>query len=327
MNKSGWLSVMVVLGFTVLQLVSFDCRADEGGPYAEGSAVTVVVPAASLEKVETKKRQKKNDNLEQIDDYEVEVAIDGNGGLVLGGDPNWSSSSLPLVVAGDVTKIKNSRKAKKTLLTVTGDDRTISFRLPMNSAWQGPIAEVLVPGRSSVSSPSPGLEASLSRMIDAFCAEQFTGPLDALDERIRRRVAELKLAVGDTGPPTTSVFESNLYFDSDLGEGTVVYNRKTTTPNQRTASTIADRILPATKAWAKVFFGDVPFYGFRLAATIVHKDFVEYPPKSVRDEIEFYVSLDDAEDYADDDLSSQGLIDASTVVVNGKQVRLDVSFR
>ncbi len=326
MNKHGCLGVMVVFGFAVLQMVPLDLQADDGGPYAKGAAVTAVVPEASLHKAETKKK-KKGEFVEPTDDYEVTIAVNAGGDLVLSNNPKWKSSSLPVVVAGEVTSIKTSKKAKVTTLTVAGDGKTIAFRLPMNSAWQGPLAEILVPGQATVSAPTPALEASLNSFIDAFCAEQFTGQLDTLDTRIRRRVAELMFAVGDTSPPSTSVFESNLYFDSDLGEGASVFNQKTTTANQRTASTIANRVLPATKAWAQVFFGDVPFYGFRFTATITHRDFTEYPPKPGYDELEFYVSLTDAEDYEDEELTAQQLIDVSTVIVNGKQVRLDVSIR
>jgi len=327
MKMNRCLVVMAVFGFAVLQMAPLDCQAADGGTYAKGTAVTVVVPAAALEKVESKKKKKNDDLLEPTDDYEVEVSLDAGGKLVLGGDAKWKSSSLPVVVPGEVTSIKTSKRAKETTLTVIGDGKSIAFRLPLNAAWQGPIAEILVPGQSSVASPSPALEASLNSFIDAFSAEQFNGQLATLDTRIRRRVAELMFAVGDTGPPTTSVFESNMFFDSDLGKGAVVYNQTTTTANQRTASTIADRILPATKAWAKVFFGDVPFYGFKFTATITYKDFTEYPPKPVEDRLEYYVSLEDAEDYADEELTAQELIDRSTVIVNGKPVRLDVTFR
>jgi len=328
MNKYGCLGLLAGVGLVVMQMAAPDLQAADSDAYAKGAEVTVVVPAATLEKVETNKKKKKNDEfVEPTDDYEVAVALDGSGNLVLGGDPKWRSSSLPVVVAGEVTSVKTSKKAKETTLIVTGDGKAISFQLPMNAAWQGKVAEILVPGRSSVSSPSPALESSLNSFIDAFCAEQFNGQLASLDERIRRRVAELMFAVGDTSPPTTSIFEGNLYFDSNLGEGVAVYNQKTTTANQRTASTIADRVLPATKAWAQVFFGNVPFYGFRFTATITHKDFTEYPPNPAHDTLEFYVSLEDAEDYADDDMTAQALINDSTVKVNGTEVRLDVTVR
>lgn len=326
MNRYGCLGVTVVLGLAVIQMAALDLHADDGGPYTKGAAVTAVVPAASLEKVETKKK-KKGEFVEPTDDYEVKVAVDGGGDLVLGGDPKWKSSSLPVVVAGEVISIKTSKRGKETTLTVAGDGTTIAFRLPMNSVWQGPLAAILVPGQATVSAPTPALQASLDSLIDAFCAERFTGPLDPLDTRIRRRVAEFMFAMGDTGPPSTSVFEGKLYFDSDLGEGAAVFNQKTTTAGQRTAITIADRVLPATKAWAQVFFGDVPFHGFRITATITHRDFADYPPKPAHDELEFYVSVSDADDYAADDLTAQQLIDVSTVMVNKKQVRLDVSVR
>jgi len=79
------------------------------------------------------------------------------------------------------------------------------------------------------------------------------------------------------------------------------------------------------EAWATVFFGRVPFDGFHFTATITHKDFSKSPPKPAYDTLEIYASLDDVEAYADDDLIGQQLIDASTVLLNGNRVRLDLA--
>jgi hypothetical protein len=176
-----------------------------------------------------------------------------------------------------------------------------------------------------VASPSPGLEASLDRMFDAYCERRFSPPLDVLDPRIRRRVAELQFAVGATGPPTTSSFEGARYFDADLGAGTVVYNTQAGSASQRASNTITDRVLPAVRAWAKVFFGEVPFDGFHVTAAIARKDFTEYPPRTQYDRLELYMSLDDADDFEDGDLTGQQLVDRSTVLLNGKRAQLDLS--
>jgi len=324
MVRQRWFGAAVVIGLASFLLASVDLRADDDGLYDEGAAVTVVVPRSALAKVEDGRKRKKEE-VPHLDAFEVTVSLGVDGTLIIGGDPDWRSSSLPLVMTGTVTTVKNVKRDKATFLTVRGDDREIVFRLPLGGSWQQVISEVLMPGHSTVATPSPDLEASLNRMLDAYCERQFTAPLDALDPRIRRRVAELQFAVGASGPPTTSTFEGTRYFDAVLGEGTVVYNTRSSSASQRASNTITDRILPAVKAWTKVFFGEVPFDGLHITADIAHKDFTEYPPRTERDRLELYMSLDDADDFEDEDLSGQQLLDASIVLLNGNRVQLDLS--
>jgi hypothetical protein len=321
MNSKQWSAVPLVLGLAVWNLAALDCWGEARDVYPDGREVTVVLPPTSFEEVETRNSDQPGNT------YEVVVSFDDRGELVLGGDPMWRSRSLPVVVAGRVASVKTSKRAKETKLTVDGDGSTFVFRIPIHSAWQQPLGEVLVLGHSSVSSPSGGLGGSLDRMLDAFCAHQFSPPLDSLDMRIRRRVAELQFAVGATGPPSTSILDGMVYFDARLGEGSAVYNRLTSSVSQRTTNTVVDRVLPAVKAWAQVFFGEVPFAGIRFTATVTHKDFTEYPPEPGHDELELLVSLADAEAYADEDLTAQELIDASVVSVNGRRVEVNLSAR
>ena len=303
--------VMVLFGLVALLVTAFDCQADSTEAYRKGQEVTLVLPTTSFEKVETKKKNQPGDT------YEVAGSVDDRGRLVLGGDPLWRSKSLPLIVAGEVTSIKTSRKAKETTVTFVGSDSTFVFRVPADSPWQQAMAEVLVNGHSSISELSPDLSDSLSAMLEAYCSDAFIAPLDSLDMRARRRVAELQLAVGSLGPPSTTSLNGEVLLDADLGTGPSVYNTLKTSASKRASRTITDRVLPAVKAWAGVFYGDVPFDGIRFTATITHRDFAEYPPRPSHDELEFIVGLKDAKAYAADKLTGQELVDAATVMVNG----------
>jgi hypothetical protein len=278
-----------------------------------------VVPPTACKKVERRNAQQPGTA------YEVDVTIDSQGGLVLGGDPNWRARSLPMIVAGQVAEVTRSKRTKQTILTFDGDGTTVDLRVPIDSAWQQPLAEVLVPGHSSLAEPSAALTATVEGMIEAYCKEPFSAPLDTLEPRIRRRVAEMQLAIGDLKPPSTSTFDGEVYFDARLGEGAAVYNKTSGTGSQRVTDTLANRVLPAVKAWARVFFGAVPFAGFRMSATITTKDFTEYPPQPQHDELEVYVSVKDANRFAADDLSAAALVEASVVLVNGKPYRPDLA--
>jgi hypothetical protein len=308
----------LVLGLVAFSLAYPAARAAAAG-YEEGQTVTLVVPLTACQKVERRNAQ------QQGTAYEVDVTIDSQGGLVLGGDPNWRARSLPLIVAGQVTSITRSKRTKQTILAFDGDGTTVDLRVPIDAAWQQPMEEVLVPGHSSLAEPSAALTASLEGMIEAYCKEPFGAPLDTLEPRIRRRVAEVQLAVGDLEPPSTSTFEDEVYFDARLGEGAAVYNKTSGTESQRVTNTITDRVLPAVKAWARVFFGAVPFAGFRVAATITTKDFTEYPPQPQHDELELYVPLKEANRYAVDDVSAAALVGASVVLLNGKPYRPELA--
>ena len=323
MSSRRWLGTTVAVGFAVATLAVAAAAAVDG-PYAEGDEVTVVVPRAVVEPAEDG-RKKKEELVEPVDPYEVRVTLGSDGALVLGGDPDWRVSSLPLVMPGRVTELKNVKRAKATILTVRGEGREITFLLPLSGGWEQGITEVVLPGSATVASPSPELEASLDRMLDAYTEHSFAPPLDALDPRVRRRVAELQFAIGDATPPTTSTVAGMRCFDARLGEGTVVYNTLTSTAEQRAANTITDRVLPAVKAWTQVFFGQMPFEGLHVVAEIAHKDFTKYPPKTEHDRLVLTMSFDAAEDYADDDLSAQQLIDAATVALNGRPVKLDLA--
>lgn len=311
--------VAVAIGLAAFTVAFSVARSGAAAAYEEGQPVTLVLPPAACQEVE-----RRNDQQDSTA-YEVDVTLASRGGLVLGGDPAWRSLGLPLVAAGQITSIKSSKRAKQTTLTFEGDGTTAEIRVPMEASWQQPLEEILIPGHSSVAEPSAALTASLDGMFEAYCNDRFAAPLDALEPRIRRRVAELQFAIRDFEAPSTSTFEGEVYFDARLGEGTVVYNRTSSTQSQRVTNTITDRVLPAVKAWAQVFFGEVPFHGFRVMATITDKDFTKYPPKPEYDQLELYVPLDDAEKYAADDLSMQQILDASVVLLNGSPYRVNLA--
>ncbi len=311
MMRNRCLNVVAVILGLAMVTTAFDCQANSAIAYQEGQSVTLVLPATSFEKVEKRKKNQVGET------FEVKVSIHDDGSLLFGDDPMWRSKSLPLIVAGQVTSIKTSERAKETTLSFFGGGRSFVFRVPTDSPWQQPMAEVLVEGHSSVMEPSPGLTESLSGMLDAYCSHAFDAPLDALDARARRRVAELMLAGESLDPPSTSPLDGKLYLDAGLGAGPGFFNTLTTSESQRIVGTLADRVLPAAKTWADVFYGDVPFHGIKFKAIITQKDFVEYPPRATYENLEFFVALTDAQAYADDDLTARELIDKATVFVDG----------
>ena len=187
------------------------------------------------------------------------------------------------------------------------------------------MTEVLIDGHPSVAAPSQALSDILTRTIDAYCNDSFSAPLDALKPEIRHRLAGLQLAVGALRPPSTSSFDDEVYLDAQLGAGPAVFDRLRTSADQRITLTITGRVLPAVKAWAQLFYGDVPFGGFRFTATITNKDFAEYPPLPAYEELEILLTLKTAKAFARDDLSAQELIDAATVLVNGNRSHVDLA--
>ncbi len=299
-------------------LATTNLLANSGGDFREGQEVTVVLPATSCEKVEKNKKNQPGET------YEVVMSVDDRGQLVLGNDPMWRSKSLPVVVNGVVSSIKKSRKTGKTTLTFMGTETTFIFRIPTDSPWQQLMTEVLIDGHWSVAAPSQALSDSLTRTVDAYCKNSFSAPLDALKPETRHRVAGLQLAVGALEPPSTSSIDDEVYLDAQLGAGPAVFDRLRTSADQRITRTITGRVLPAVKAWAQLFYGDVPFDGFRFTATITNKDFAEYPPQPAYEELEIFLTLKEAKAFAGDNLTPQELIDAAIVLVNGSRSHIDL---
>jgi hypothetical protein len=277
-----------------------------------GQAVTLVLPAPACA-------------ASGLDGCEIDLTLDAGGGLVIGGDPDWRGAGLPMVVPGQLTSVKPAKKSKPAIVTFEGEGAKVELRVQPVDGWQGPLGEILVPGHPTITEPSPELTATLDRMLEAYCASRFSPPLDALEPRIRRRVAELQLAVGDLAAPSTSSHQGVTYFDARLGEGAATYNRASGTQGQWVANTVAYRVLPAVEAWTQVFFGELPFEGFRFSAAVTAKDYTKYPPESQSDQLELLVALTDAEAFAAEELTAQALVDAAVVSLNGRPVRIDLA--
>ncbi|MCU0304241.1 MAG: hypothetical protein MUC56_09320 [Thermoanaerobaculales bacterium] len=300
---------------TVLALLAWAVVAAPGGavtPIEPGQPATLVLPAPACA----------GSGLERC---EVDVTFDATGGLVVAGDPGWRGAGLPLVIAGQLTSVKPAKKSKPAIVTFEGDGAKVELRVQPADGWQDRLGEILVPGHSTITEPSPELTSSLDRLLEAYSASRFSPPLDVLEPRIRRRVAELQLAVGDLEAPSTSSRGGVTYFDARLGEGAVIYNRASGSEGQWVANSLAYRVLPAVEAWARVFFGELPFEGFAFTATVTAKDYTKYPPEPESDQLELLVSLADAEAFAAEDLTAQALVDAAAVSLNGRPVRIDLA--
>jgi len=250
----------------------------------------------------------------------IEVSTDSSGRLVLDGDSEWRTRSLPAVNSGSIKWIRGTKK--KTSLRFKGSGgKSITFVIRKNTKWEDALKEVLYPGGPT----SGGVEERVNDLVAGFVENNFVGVLGGLDHEKQLEVGRALQKAGVYLAPTTSQFKSNTYLEVDLGAGGVVYNRQQVTYAQRVSRAIAERMLPVVRDWAYLFDEGDPIGGIKMTAQVAFKDPpLEYGSPEV-DEIQVFTTIANSVAFSEYDITGQDLIDESIVLVNGNRTEVDLS--
>ena len=116
---------------------------------------------------------------------------------------------------------------------------------------------------------------------------------------------------------STESFKGESYLAVHLGRGSTLYNTNQLNQNQRLAREITDRVFPVLKDIAEVADSEDSF-GLNFLIQIGYKDFLEEGVAPEIDEVSAFISLRDALNFAEFEITDQELADNSVIVVKLK---------
>ncbi|MBK5260657.1 MAG: hypothetical protein JJE51_13795 [Thermoanaerobaculia bacterium] len=247
--------------------------------------------------------------------YGVEVECDDSG-CALNGQKDWKTLGFPWLVDGVVGKTFVDKKTKKTVVDVktdVGANVRIVFPNPAD-VDKGMTAVTLLPGESR--------EGYRAEMYKTIAKSVFTGDLAGVPEDTQSRLLAFADAVGS--PLSTTKYKSGSYISIDVGDDGNVYNTLQMNQVQRVARSLREHIVPALKRLASDVSAS-SMTGVKIAFKVNFKNFLEKYASSSLDSVVMYVPAEALKQFADADISSQKLMDASVILVNGDRIEVSLS--
>lgn len=236
--------------------------------------------------------------------------------------PGWRASGFPY--CGDfmltkVTKFKPIGRLRYTIVELRNSAIYLKLRFPPGTDLSADFEKVVVP------SDWPSYRGSTD-FRDNVLAPQgagvFTGALAGLPEPIK--LSLFGMVCSGQGTLGTVRFKARTYLAVTLGDDGIVYNTLQLNQSARVAKVINDRLLDDIKAFQGVA-SLVGIDGVEFAVRIYFRNFVN-ESVATSDTLELYVPLSLAKKFADEDITSQQMVDGSVVILDGNRVQVSLAL-
>jgi hypothetical protein len=168
--------------------------------------------------------------------------------------------------------------------------------------------------------PSPPLAAMRDVSPEALAA--ISSSIKSVNDQIVKEL-EPQAHLVAYAPPAVIAFRNQAYLE--LSVNTAIAEPPGTSRYKLAALTFDDHISPLIRRVLAHFPGDQSFDGISFSAT-VHRTVKTSVPQSAPLSVEFFFSLKDLRRYETYDCTSQQLLDAGTVLINGERVTLDLQL-
>jgi hypothetical protein len=280
---------------------------DASGALPTGTPVTLKFPKKMLNVVATSGWNG--------DQYGVEIGC-GDSGCTVNGQKDWQTSGFPWLIEGAVGKTFIEKKTKNTVVEVrTTSSGNVRLVFPNAADVDSGIAAVTLRPGESPEEYRTGIYKEIAKTV-------FTGDLAGVPAESQARL--LSFADASGSPLSVAKYKDGTYLSVDVGDDGNVYNTLQMNQMQRLARSLREHIIPVLKRLA----GDVSassMTGVKVAFKVHFQNFLEkYVPPAV-DSVIMYIPAEALQQFADADISSQKLLDASVILVNDDRVEVSLA--
>lgn len=248
---------------------------------------------------------------------------DGQGGVRFAGvDP---ASGIPrareCTASGPAVPRK---KADRTRLEVICPGEKIWHLFTLTNdlqAAQALIDQFVVDGPPDGPAAQALLEKAVARVMEPLFAKELAA---VPQERRSGLVAAVrKVGAGGIAPLT---YRDSLYLSLNLGSHANVFNTIQMNRTQRVARVTTEQLIPALREIEKGLSGAEAVQGVALEVRIAYKNFVKPDNEEAgSDKLEILVPRSELAKLADDEITSQQLVAAGVVRLNGNRIDVDLS--
>jgi len=245
-----------------------------------------------------------------------------SGGVRVNGSDQWLAAGFPTTTVLTVRKIRNDRGTGRFEVELSGDGygtaaETFRFTNVAEAARVWP--DLFVPAANA-----SDIKAFRDAAFAALAKSTFTGPLANIpaDKQIAILATAQDAKVVSIKP---EMYKEKAYLGVNLGSDGYVYNTIQVKQPQRIAKALSRTVFPALKQINKTL-GKCPdsMAGVKFSILTSYKNFVSEGDAG-DDVIQMYVPCQSMAQFADADITSQALVNASVVIVNDNRVDVTLS--
>jgi hypothetical protein len=237
--------------------------------------------------------------------------------ITVNGAADWLSKGFPNDQALTLQKMGTDRKSSQYELEFGGDKIVIKLRFAGETT-----AATLVPRLLIAATNTDEIAAYMNAANATIAGKIFTGPLSSTPVE-RQKTFLSALRTFSKTPPAIEEYKGKHYVVIHLGSGEYVYNTLQMNQTKRVSQRMSD-VLGVIKSFDKAA-GGCPegLDGIKAEAQAAYRDFVtnKYGIDGV-DEIQAYVPCSLIHQFAEADITSQALANASIVLVAGDRVEV-----
>jgi len=247
---------------------------------------------------------------------------DGQGGVRFTGvDPNRIPRLRQCTASGPAIPRK---KADRTRIEIVCPGEGIWHLFALTNDLQA--AQTLIDQFVVAGPPDgPAAQALLEKAVSQATAPLFAKELAAVPEE-RRSGLVAAIRQVNAGEVTPLTYRDSLYLSLDLGPHGNVFNTIQMNRTQRVARVTTEQLIPALRAMERGLAGVEAVQGVALQVGIAYKNFVNPANgEAGLDLLEILVPRAELAKLANDELTSQQLVAASVVRLNGNRIDVDLS--
>ena len=229
---------------------------------------------------------------------------------------NWRTAGFPSTLHFMVEQINQVRRPGGVRATeMVLRSGMIAGRIFIPEGQEAAFQQVIAPLASADSAWSVGYRA----LGDLF----FTGPLASFSETERSLILTWAHLTAGGSRIGSETYRGANYFTVEIPSDGSMWNDLVILQNQRIGKILSDRF-PMMKAFARLSIPHEGIGGVKLSTTSCHGHAPNYTDKRC-DPVEIYFPLAVLLRFADDEITSQQLVNESVVRVSGDRIEVDLS--
>lgn len=253
--------------------------------------------------------------------FAIEVELDETGAVIVKDSAgtarsNWRAAGFPSTLPFMVEQINPVRRPGGVRATeVVLRFGTIAGRVFVPDGQEAAFRQVIAPLAGADSAWAAGYRV----LGDAF----FTGPLASFSQSERMLILTWAHRTARAQRIGSESYRGANYLTVELPRDGSTWNDLVVRQNQRIGKILSDRF-PMMKAFARLSIQHQAIGGVKLATRSCHGNAPNYADKRC-DPVEVYFPLAALLRFADDEITSQQLINESVVRVSGDRVEIDLT--
>lgn len=295
-------------------LLATSAVAQDQARFAKGDFVVLAVPIVlkTANRTGLGKKNLKWDVEGRAGEDGLLRVLDGRSGEWI---PDWRLAGFPLVRSLRVTNVKTVNRPPGRAFEVT---LRVAANFDIRVFAPADQRDVL----NTLLARAEAADSVYALAYDSLGSKFFVGPLEGFSPDERRLLLRFAHLTANGTTIGHEEFKGVHYMEIGLAEDENTWNDLVVTRTERIGKIISEQ-LSLLKGFAKVAVSHSLFGGIKLSQKSRHGTAPDYLDVA-SDEVQAYFPLEELLRFAEADITSQQLVDASIVLVGGDRVQIDL---